>query len=146
MQNSGRFSPDQRWVAFCGWHGGSTAKQILIVPVTANGPVPPGQIVEVTNDEFANREPAWAPDGRRIYFLSNRDGFDCVWARDMDPVSARPLGAAFPVAHFHSAGRVIRGPSPYSGTIGLSVAKDFLVLTVTETSGSIWERSTKPLL
>jgi hypothetical protein len=146
MQNSGRFSPNQRWVAFSGWHGGSTAKQILIVPVTADGPVPAGQIVEVTDDEFANREPAWSPDGRRIYFLSNRDGFECVWARDVDPVSARPLGAAFPVAHFHSVGKAIRGPSPYTGSIGLSVARDFLVLTLTESTGSIWERSTKPLL
>jgi len=145
-QTSGRFSPNQHWVAFSGWHDGSTAHQILIVPVTADGLVRAGQILEVTNDEFINRQPTWSPDGRRIYFLSNRDGFGCVWARDVDPVTARPLGAEFPVAHFHSAARAIHGPSPYPGSIGLSAARDFLVLTLTETTGSIWERSTTPLL
>ena len=145
VQSSGHFSPNGRWVAFSGWHADSTAKQILIVPVTADGLVPAGQMVEVTNDAFANREPVWSPDGRRIYFLSNRDGFKCVWARDVDPVSARLLGAAYPVAHFHDAEKVILGPSPYSGSIGLSVARDFLVLTLTETTGSIWARSTSPI-
>jgi Tol biopolymer transport system component/predicted Ser/Thr protein kinase len=145
-QSSGRFSPNQHWVAFSGWHDGSAAKQILVVPVTADGLVTAGQIVEITNDEFINREPTWSPDGLRIYFLSNRDGFGCVWARDVDPATARPLGAAFPVAHFHSAGKTIHGPSPYPGSIGLSAARDFLVLTLTETSGTIWERSTTPLL
>jgi hypothetical protein len=40
----------------------------------------------------------------------------------------------------------IRGPAPYSGTIGLSVAGNFLVLTLTETGGNIWERSNRPRL
>jgi hypothetical protein len=133
-------------VAFSGWHERSTAKQIVVVPVTADGFVAPGQIGELTNDGSVNGEPAWSPDGRRVYFLSNRDGSECVWARDVDPVSARPLGAAFPVAHFHYPGLAIRGPSPYPGSIGLSVASDFLALTLTGTAGRIWERSTEPHL
>jgi Tol biopolymer transport system component len=146
MQSSGHFSPNRRWVAFSGWHDGLTPRQILIVPLTADGLVPAGEMVEVTNDESVNREPTWSPDGRRIYFISNRDGSECVWARDVDPVSARPIGEEFPVAHFHYAGKVIRGPSPYSGSIGLSAARDFLVLTLMEATSSVWERSTKPVL
>jgi len=146
MQNSGRFSPDRRWVAFSGWHDGSDARQILIVPVTPDGVVPTGQILELTNDEFVNKEPFWSPDGKRIYFVSDRDGSDCVWARNIDPVSAHPSGPAFPVAHFHSAAMAIHGPGRYSGTIGLSVARDFLVLTLTETGGNVWERSNRTRL
>ncbi len=35
--------------------------------------------VKLTNDHFANLQPAWGKDGA-IYFISNRSGFDNVWA------------------------------------------------------------------
>jgi hypothetical protein len=142
MQAAGRFSPDERWVAFSGWHEGEHRRQILMAPITPDGTVAPGQVVEITNDEYSNREPVWSPDGRRIYFLSDRDGATCVWARDVDAVSKRPMGDSFAVAHFHSARRLIRGPTANSGSIGLSVAGNFLVLTLTDTKGNIWSRGT----
>ena len=142
MQASGRFSPDERWVAFSGWHEAEPKRQILVVPITREGAVAPNQVVEITNDDFSNREPVWSPDGRRIYFLSNHDGPDCVWAVNVDPVSKRPEGDEFAVAHFHNSGRLIRGPTAYSGSIGLSAARNFLVLTLTDTKGNIWSRGT----
>jgi serine/threonine protein kinase len=142
MQASGRFSPDERWVAFTGWHEAENKRQILVVPITPDGTVAPDQVVEITTDDFSNREPVWSPDGRRIYFLSNHDGPDCVWAVNVDPVSKRPVGEEFAVAHFHNAGRLIRGPTPYYGSIGLSAARNFLVLTLTDTKGNIWSRGT----
>ena len=48
------------------------------------------------------------------------------------------------MAHFHSARRLIRGPTANTGSIGLSVAKNFLVLTLTDTKGNIWSRGTLP--
>jgi len=143
LQAGGRFSPDERWVAFSGWHEGEHRRQILVVPVTPDGKVAPSQVVEITNDGYANLEPAWSPDGRRIYFLSDRDGPTCVWARDVDAVSKRPTGDSFAVAHFHSAGRVVRGPAAHSGSIGLSAAGSFLVLTLTDIKGNIWSRGTR---
>jgi eukaryotic-like serine/threonine-protein kinase len=140
MQAGGRFSPDERWVAFSGWHEGDHQRQILVVPITPDGQVAPSQVVQLTIDSYANREPVWSPDGRRIYFLSDRDGRNCVWAQDIDAVSKHPIGESFGVAHFHSAGRLVRGPSANSGTIGLSAAGNFLVLTLTDTKGNIWER------
>jgi hypothetical protein len=142
MQAAGRFSPDERWVAFSGGHEGEHKSQILVVPVTPDGTVALSQVVEITNDEFSNREPVWSPDGCRIYFLSGRDGANCVWACEVDGVSKRPTGDSFAVAHFHSARRLIRGPTANAGSIGLSVAKNFLVLTLTDTKGNIWSRGT----
>ncbi len=142
MQAAGRFSPDERWVAFSGWHEGEQKRQILVIPVNPDGAVAADQVVEITNDQYSNQEPVWSPDGRRIYFLSNRDGPNCVWARDVDAVSKRPTGESFAVAHFHSARRLIQGPTANSGSIGLSAAGNFLVLTLTDTKGNIWSRST----
>jgi len=44
------------------------------------------------------------------------------------------------VAHFPNSGRLFRGPAANSGTIGISVAKIFRVLTLTDTKGNIWSR------
>ena len=49
------------------------------------------------------RDPAWSPDGRFLYFISERDGFRCVWARPLDAATKRPIGDAFAVRHFHAA-------------------------------------------
>jgi predicted Ser/Thr protein kinase len=58
LQSGGRFSPDQRWVVFSGWHEGDSAKQILIVPATSDGVVPANKVVPITNDQFSNKVPA----------------------------------------------------------------------------------------
>jgi hypothetical protein len=141
MQASGRFSPDGRWVVFSGWHQGESARQILIVPVTADGNVAAQQVVEVTSDSATNLEPVWSPGGNRIYYLSNRDGHQCVWARDVDPRTAKPAGAVFEVAHFHRTARKLLGPAANASAIGLSAARDFLILTLTDTKSSIWSRA-----
>jgi Tol biopolymer transport system component/predicted Ser/Thr protein kinase len=140
LQTAGRLSPDEKWVAFSGWHSGDHKREILVAPFTADGTVDDGQVIEVANDEHANREPIWSADGRRLYFLSDSDGALCVWARDVDAVTKRPAGDSFPVAHFHNAARLVRGPTSDSGSIGLSIARDFLVLTLTDTQGNIWSR------
>jgi hypothetical protein len=143
MQEAGRFSPNRRWLAFCGSRRDSSDKHIFLAPLSGNS-VSQADLIDLSlaGAGSDDREPAWSPDGTTIYFLSRRDGFLCVWARSVDRITGIPRGEAFPVAHFHFAGRAIRGPSPYSGEIGLSVAKNFLVFTVAETTGNVWLRST----
>ena len=140
LQVAGRLSPDEKWVVFSGWQAGDHKREILVAPFTSDGNVSDGQVIEVVNDEFANREPIWAPDGHRIYYLSDRDGPVCVWGRDVDAVSKQPMGESFGVSHFHNPSRLVRGPTSDWGTIGLSMARDFLLLTLTDTKGDIWSR------
>jgi Tol biopolymer transport system component len=142
MQEAGRLSPNHRWLVFCGSHRGSSGKQILLAPVRSGGVVSQTDLIRLSEAGSVDREPAWSPDGERVYFLSDRDGFTCVWARNVNRITGMPRGEASPVAHFHFAGQIIRGPSPYSGTIGLSVARNFLVLTIAETTGNVWLRFT----
>ena len=82
-------------------------------------------------------DPVWSPGGALIYYLSERDGFRCVWARKLDSSNRRPLGEAFAVAHFHSARRSLKR-IPGAGMIGLSVAPGRLILAFGELTGNIW--------
>jgi hypothetical protein len=41
----------------------------------------------VTPPEEAAGIGAWSPDGRHIYYLSDRDGQVCLWARSIDESS-----------------------------------------------------------
>ena len=86
----------------------------------------------------SDREPFFSADGRRVYFLSDRDGFGCIWARDVDPLTGEPKGPAFHVMDFHHARQVIQGSTPYSGDIGLSSSRNLLVFAVAEYTSSIW--------
>jgi Tol biopolymer transport system component len=138
-QSGGRFSPDGHWVAFSGSRFESFAKNIWITPVR-EGVVSQGDLIPITDGDSTNLEPYWSPDGRTIYYVSGRDGFLCIWARPVDPVTAQPAGPAFAAAHFHHARQAIQSPSGYPGDIGLSVAKDSLVLVMASKQGNVWLR------
>ncbi len=46
----------------------------------------------VTNDEAADWNPVWSPDGRFLYFGSNRGGTLNLWRLPIDEASGKPLG------------------------------------------------------
>ncbi|HEY3133673.1 MAG TPA: hypothetical protein VGJ47_03505, partial [Gemmatimonadaceae bacterium] len=58
------FSPDDRQIAFSGTHGGITDLYI----VDADGK----NLRQLTNDQYADLQPSWSPDGRRIAFATDR--------------------------------------------------------------------------
>ncbi|HEY2017533.1 MAG TPA: protein kinase [Bryobacteraceae bacterium] len=137
-QFAGRFSPDGRWVAFAGSDLRTRASHIWIAPVRKTDSVREDELVPLTDGSSSNREPYWSTDGRRVYFLSDRDGFRCVWARAVDPETAHPRESAIHVTDFHHARQVIEGATAYSGDIGLSAAANFLVFSLAEYTGNIW--------
>jgi eukaryotic-like serine/threonine-protein kinase len=138
MQFGGRFSPDGRWIAFCAGSRTSPDRQIIVVPNAPDRALRPDEWIAISDRSTSDREPYWSPDGRRVYFLSDRDGFRCIWARPLDPRTARPTGPAYPVAHFHHARELLRAPTASAGAIGLSASRDSLIFTVASSSGNIW--------
>ncbi len=82
-----RFSPDGKWVAFHSVDRSSKTR-IWIVRVDGALPVPPSEWISVTSGNAIERDPAWAPGGGLLYYLSEADGFRCIWARPLDPVSS----------------------------------------------------------
>jgi hypothetical protein len=141
-QYAGRFSPDGRWVAFCAAARDGDAREIIVVPNAPDRRLRDDEWISISTGQTTDREPFWSPDGRRLFFISDRDGFRCIWARNMDPATGRPSGPAIAVAHFHSAVEQLGGPMASTGSIGFTATNTDLVFTVARSIGNIWWQHT----
>jgi hypothetical protein len=138
MQFGGRFSPDKRWVALCAGTRDSAKREIVVVPNAPGRVLAENEWVPISEGQTSDREPFWAPDGRQLFFLSERDGFRCIWARPMDPRTGTPTGPAQAIAHFHHARELLRSPVPSTSAIGLTATADALIVTVAASTGNLW--------
>lgn len=138
LLSSGQISKDGRWVAFHSLHNAVSTARVFVAPIDRTRTVPPSEWVPITEGKSLERDPWWAPGGGLIYFLSERDGFRCVWARRVDPATKRPFGDIFNVRHFHTARQSLRGFGSRGYLTGLSVGKDRMVFSLGELTGNIW--------
>jgi len=134
--HSPRFSPDERWISF---HVSTspTTRQIFLAPFRDGDAGAQDTWVAVTDGKGLDREPRWGPDGKVIYFLSDRDGYRCVWAQAVDPARGSPVGSPFAVFHAHSA-RLTLNLGTDTGANGLSIAAGKIVVTMAENTGDVW--------
>ena len=132
-----RFSPDGNWFAFHTLSSARDRRQIFIAPVrTADLPIERNERIAVTDGSGSDGRVDWSPDGNLLYFLSDRDGFRCIWAQGLNPETKKPVGSAFGVYHAHQRRRSMMNVNP--GVIGLSVARDKLAVSMREITGNIW--------
>jgi Tol biopolymer transport system component len=61
-------------------------RDIWTVPSRGGVPAP------VTNDAWTDWNPVWAPDGKYLYFSSDRQGVLSLWRAPIDEESGRPVG------------------------------------------------------
>jgi Tol biopolymer transport system component len=92
--------------------------------------------IAVTKGKTFDTTPRWSPDGTWLYFVSARDGYQCLWRQRLAPDTRQPLGDAKEVYHLHGARRSISSLSPPYREI--SVARDKLVFAMNERTGNIW--------
>jgi hypothetical protein len=71
-----RFSPDGTKVAYGVWTDGGY-RDIRIVDVATS------EVVELWHDRALDQQPAWSPDGKLLYFSSDRAGFPNVFAYEL---------------------------------------------------------------
>ena len=102
------------------WFANTGPSEILVVPVERGTPVP------VTDHTSLNVSPAWTPDGRRLLFVSDRDGPRDVYAVRVD-ASGAPAGPVL---------RVTTGLNPHS--ISLSADGRRIVYSVFTARANIW--------
>lgn len=95
------WSPHGQRVAFWGLATGGARRDLWTVPATGGAPVP------VTEDDAVDWSPAWSPDGRYLYFSSDRGGSMNLWRIGIDEESGRVLGeperVTTPAAFAHDA-------------------------------------------
>jgi hypothetical protein len=71
-----RFSADGKRVAYSVWTRGGF-RDIRVVDVAS------GRFTQLTHDRALDQQPAWARDGRTLYFASDRTGISNLYAYDL---------------------------------------------------------------
>ncbi len=84
------WSPHGYRIAYWGLRGESGQRDLWTV--AADGSEARGPGVEATNDAALDWSPVWSPDGRFLYFSSNRGGTMNLWRVPIDERSGRVLG------------------------------------------------------
>jgi Tol biopolymer transport system component len=126
----GRFSPDGRWISFNAYKATDAAVSTIYV-VSASG----GPLIRITEGQYWDDKPRWSPDGKAIYFVSNRTGFFNVWKVRFDPTSGKPMDQPARVTAFESTTQMIM---PNIVPMEMALTSDRLILPMMETSGGIW--------
>jgi Tol biopolymer transport system component/predicted Ser/Thr protein kinase len=80
------WSPDGSRIAFWAARGSQRQRDILTISVGG------GEAVPVTDDVAVDWNPVWAPDGKSLYYLSNRAGSMNLWRIGIEQQSGRALG------------------------------------------------------
>jgi eukaryotic-like serine/threonine-protein kinase len=85
------WSPNGLRIAFWGVAQPGNRRAIWTVPADGGSPV------TVVDDAFYNWSPAWSPDGKFLYFASNRGGSMNLWRVAVDERTGRVLSPPQPI-------------------------------------------------
>src|SRR5262249_16308283 len=96
------WSPHGFRIAYWGVAGGQ--RDVYTIPAAG------GEPIRVTNDAAADRNPGWSPDGKYLYFSSNRGGSFNLWRVPMEEQSGKILGQP----------EQVTTPSPYVAHLSFS--------------------------
>ena len=137
------WSPNGRWIACVsgnwsfagpgGYFGNISPSALLLIPAAG------GEAVELMLRNGVHRSPIWSKDGRRLYFLSNRQGPSDIYSIEVteagavrgDPVRVTTGLEAYSIAFsrdgrqlayaaYSSRGNIWAVPLPAKGTVNLS--------------------------
>ena len=97
--------------------------------------IPVSRHPPITTGENWDDKPHWSADGKTLYFISQRDGYRCIWYQRLDPDEAHARRTAAPVSlPSHSP---LHGQPGIAG-IELDAADNELFFLLGELTGNIW--------
>ena len=138
-----KFSPDGKWLVVEEVTGIAPRRssRIQVVPLRNGQPEAPTKWIAVTGDSGWADKPRWSSDGNGIVFLSDQDGFQCLWTQRLRPTTKEPIGNPKPLYHFHS-----RRLSPRNiglALLEIEVAGDKVIIDLGELTGNVWTATTR---
>lgn len=103
----GVLSRDQRWVAFTA-RDPARGFLIFLAPFRGSQAIDPSEWMEVSGGTAA----AFHPSGRQVYFVSDRDGWWCIYSVSLSE-SMRPITPPRALAHLHGPYTVDQMPDSH---------------------------------
>jgi serine/threonine protein kinase/Tol biopolymer transport system component len=85
------WSPHGQRIAYWGLPTGSGRRVVWTIPASG------GEPVAAVSDDHVNWNPVWSPDGRFLYFVSDRSGSMNLWRIPIDEPTGRTLGEPQPI-------------------------------------------------
>ncbi len=99
-----QWSPNGRRIAYWAILSGEGQRDLYTIPATG------GEPVKITDDVFVNWSPVWSPDGRYLYFSSDRAGTMSLWRV---PISER-------TGKLRGDIELVPTPAQWSGSLSIS--------------------------
>jgi Tol biopolymer transport system component len=127
----GRWSPSGRRIVYWGIQT-PPQRDIAIVAADGSGAESPNWI---TSDAAVDWSPAWAPDGKYVYFGSSRGGTMNLWRVPVDEGSGRVQGEPEPVTT----------PAAWSGSFEFSADGRSVVFADLDERTTVWSAGFDPV-
>jgi serine/threonine protein kinase len=111
-------------------------KRMFAVRVSRSSGEVGGNWIAIPDRGVSPDHPRWSGDGRTIFYISNSDGFSCIYGLAFSPEKGEVVGAPFAVAHFHNQRASI--DNVFARSLNLSVDGNSIYFNLGEQSSTIW--------
>ncbi len=134
-------SPDGKWIAvLAGETDGRAAIRIFAIDGTPGVSDAEIGAIPIAEDSRYLSTPDWSPNGRYLYFISEKNDRASVFAQELDPRTKTPVGAAREL-YFSPDSRFALNYPRGLGMIGVAVDK--IVFMASEAEGNIYVATPK---
>ena len=124
-------SRDRRWLTFRALVS-TNEHTVYVSPVHEDRPSVEPEWISMSGGAPHFR-PFWSAEGNLLYFYAAKDGFTCLYAQRLDPVTKQRRGEHFAVRHFHGDLRPVAAVH-----VGYGFAEDRLYIPLSSDKGNIW--------
>jgi eukaryotic-like serine/threonine-protein kinase len=128
------FSPDDRWLVL-GRPYPHGRERLFVASFDRTAPAAEKHWIAITAGSVFEAYPRWSPNGNLLYFLSDRDGFRCLWAQRLDSVEVPGRSTISDLSLAQRGSQSAHVPLNWQD---LSVAHDKVAFAMGEVTGNIW--------